>query len=276
MQHIPVLLTETIQSLKVQKNGIYIDGTFGNGGHTKEILKNLGKKGMILGIDTDPQAYQIGKKILDPRLILINDKYSNIQKHILNYNLKKKINGLILDLGISSFQLDNPKRGFSFQKKGPLDMRMNPQIGISLLQLLNKISEKKLTKILYKFGNEKYSKKIAFEIFKHHKKKPISNTLELAEIIKKTIPFKNMLKHPATRTFLALRIFLNQEIKELKKILKISLKILKPGAILSIISFHSIEDRIVKKFFKKNSSAIEIPMGLPINELQLKKKIKKK
>ncbi|CUR53127.1 16S rRNA (cytosine(1402)-N(4))-methyltransferase RsmH [Buchnera aphidicola] len=276
MQHIPVLLNEVIKSLNIEKNGIYIDGTFGNGGHTKEILKYLSSNGRVLGFDRDPLAFKSGKKINDSRLLLFNDVFSNILKYTTQLNLNKKINGMILDLGLSSFQIKNSKRGFSFQKNGPLDMRMNPLLGFSLSQKLNFLKEEKLSKILKNFGNEKYAKKIAFLIKKYQKKKPILTTFELVKIIKQAVPLKYPFKNPATRTFLALRIYINQELKELKKILNISLKILKPGAILAIISFNSSEDRIIKNFFKKNSSIIKVPMGLPITETELKKRSKKK
>ncbi|WP_343188008.1 16S rRNA (cytosine(1402)-N(4))-methyltransferase RsmH [Buchnera aphidicola] len=276
MQHIPVLLNEVIKSLNIEKNGIYIDGTFGNGGHTKEILKYLSSNGRVLGFDRDPLAFKSGKKINDSRLLLFNDVFSNILKYTTQLNLNKKINGMILDLGLSSFQIKNSKRGFSFQKNGPLDMRMNPLLGFSLSQKLNFLKEEKLSKILKNFGNEKYAKKIAFLIKKYQKKKPILTTFELVKIIKQAVPLKYPFKNPATRTFLALRIYINQELKELKKILNISLKILKPGAILAIISFNSSEDRIIKNFFKKNSSIIKVPMGLPITEIELKKRSKKK
>lgn len=274
MQHIPVLTNEVIKALKIKKNGTYIDCTFGSGGHSREILKNLGDFGKLYSIDQDPQSLITGKKIIDPRFQIFLDKFSNIKKHLKNINYFKKIDGMLLDLGISSCQLNEKNRGFSFMKNGPLDMRMDYNHGISVSQWLQKATQKKIEWVIKNFGEERYAKKISQSIFSQNKKNPIIKTMDLVKIIKKSIPIYNKFKHPATRTFQALRIYINQEVKELKKILSISMDLLKPGARLVIISFHSIEDRIVKNFIKKNSKNIFLPKKLPITEKQIKEKIK--
>lgn len=273
MKHIPVLLKETINSLKIKKNGKYLDGTFGFGGHSLKILKKIGKNGKLYAIDRDPESFNEGKKIKDNRFEIFQDKFSNIKKHLNKKTLKNKLDGILLDLGVSSPQIDKPYRGFSFLKDGPLDMRMNQNSGIPIYKWLQKTNFKELSNILKIFGEERFSKKIAFFILKENKKKKITRTKELSNIIYNIIPFKKKFKHPATRTFQALRIYINEELKELKKILDISLEILKPGGRLSIISFHSLEDRIIKKFFKKHSYFYNPPIGLPITEIQKKKYI---
>ncbi|AEO08581.1 16S rRNA m4C1402 methyltransferase [Buchnera aphidicola str. Ak (Acyrthosiphon kondoi)] len=271
LKHIPVMKKELIHSLKIKKNGIYIDSTFGTGGHSHEILKKLGKDGKLYSIDKDPIAFSIGKNIKDSRFHIINENFSKL----LDYAKKKKIvgqvNGIIFDLGISSLQIDNHKRGFSFKKDGPLDMRMNPNHGIPASEWLFKSNVEEIAFVLKTFGEERFSKKIAYSIKKISQKKKITSTLELANIIKKSIPIKNKFKHPARRSFQAIRIYINQELEEIKKALESTLKILKPGGRVSILSFHSLEDRIVKKFMIKNSIKAIVPYGMPITEKQLNK-----
>lgn len=271
MLHKPVLLKEAIQSLKIKKNGTYIDGTFGCGGHTKEILKKLGPHGKLYCVDKDPKAIEIGKKILDSRVHMCWDTFSNIKKFLSGETKKTPIDGILLDLGVSSLQLNDITRGFSFSNNGPLDMRMNQKKGITIAQWLQKTTENELATIIKNFGEERYAKKIAYYIFKEQKKKKIKTTKKLVEIIHNSMPKrKKIYKNIATRTFQALRIYINEELNELKKILKISLEILNTGGRLTVISFHSLEDRMVKEFCKKNSQHIDIPKGLPITEKKLR------
>ncbi|VFP88165.1 Ribosomal RNA small subunit methyltransferase H [Buchnera aphidicola (Cinara piceae)] len=276
MIHIPVLLKEAINSLKIKKNGTYVDGTFGSGGHSLEILKNLGTSGKLYAIDQDPNAVKIGKKIKDKRFYMNYGNFSNIKTYLNKNNHNKYINGILLDLGVSSTQINSAKRGFSFMKDGPLDMRMNDKMGIPAWKWLKKTDQKKIEYVLKNFGEEKYAKKISLSIVDRNRKKTIMRTLDLVEIITNAIPKKDKYKHPATRTFQAIRIYINQELEELKKILKVSLKILKKKSRLVIISFHSLEGRIIKNFFKKNSNIRNIPKGLPITEKQIKKYKNKK
>ncbi|WP_343377771.1 16S rRNA (cytosine(1402)-N(4))-methyltransferase RsmH [Buchnera aphidicola (Formosaphis micheliae)] len=268
-KHIPVLLTESIAALNIKKDGIYFDCTFGTGGHSTQILKKIGKYGKLYAIDRDPEAITNAQKINNSRFEIIHGLFSNIENIAKNKNIVGKINGILLDLGMSDIQLKNPQRGFSFIENGPLDMRMNQNIGISAANWLKKTTKNEIYLILKKFGEEKFAKKIAQAIYNKNKKNPIHYTKELVEIIKSIIPIRNKFKHPATRTFQAIRIYLNQEIEELKKILVHSLKILTTGGRLSIISFHSLEDRIIKKFIKHNSAPLYIPKNLPITENKL-------
>ncbi|WP_422667161.1 16S rRNA (cytosine(1402)-N(4))-methyltransferase RsmH [Buchnera aphidicola] len=265
-QHIPVMCQETIHSLHIKKNGIYIDGTFGMGGHSSEILKKLGNNGQLYSIDKDPESIKIGKKINDNRFHIQQNNFSKILHYAQEKEIVGKVNGIIFDLGVSSPQINNAQRGFSFILDGPLDMRMNPYCGISASDWLFKSTVDQIAYVLKTYGEERFSKKIAYNIKKYNKYKKITRTLELSNIIQMAIPIKNKFKHPARRTFQAIRIYINQELEEVHKGLKAALKILKPGGYISIISFHSLEDRIVKNFMINNSTLQKIPYGIPITE----------
>lgn len=269
LKHIPVMKEELIRSLKIKKNGVYIDSTFGAGGHSNEILKKLGKNGRLYSIDRDPIAFSIGNNIKDPRFHIINKNFSKLLDYAENEKIIGQVNGIVFDLGMSSLQIDDHKRGFSFKKDGPLDMRMNPQCGISAAEWIFKSNVDEIAFVLKNFGEERFAKKIANAIKKTSQTKKITSTLELANIIKKVIPIKNQFKHPARRSFQAIRIYINQELEEIKKALESTLKILKPGGRISILSFHSLEDRIVKQFMIKNSTKAIVPYGMPITEKQL-------
>ncbi|UDG80453.1 16S rRNA (cytosine(1402)-N(4))-methyltransferase RsmH [Candidatus Annandia pinicola] len=271
-KHIPVLLNETIKSLDIKSNGFYIDCTFGQGGHSKLILSKLGINGKLYAIDCDYNSIKIASLIKDNRIKVIHGSFANVEKYIEKYNIFGKINGILLDLGVSTLQLNDYKRGFSFMKNGLLDMRMDNTIGIPLYKILNKININKLSLILKKYGEEKFCYRIAKEIGVYRKKKKIKKTFDLLKILYKSIPNKNNFKHYATKSFQALRIFINDELKNIKKILKLSLSLLSLNGRLSVISFNSLEDRIVKRFMNKYSSKINIPKGLPISEEQIKKK----
>ncbi|CEN32116.1 Ribosomal RNA small subunit methyltransferase H [Candidatus Westeberhardia cardiocondylae] len=271
--HIPVLLNEAINSLNIQKNGIYIDGTFGQGGHSRLILSKLNKKGKLLAIDRDLESYKIGLKIYDSRFTIIHELFSNMKNYIYKNNLTNKINGVLLDLGVSSLQLNNPKRGFSFKKNGPLDMRMDTTNSKSAKTWLKKAKMKDIYMVLKNFGEEKFSKKIAKAIFK---KKNITYTQELTELILQTIPNNKKYKiHPATRSFQAIRIFINNELSELKKTLENISNVLISQGRLAIISFHSLEKRIIKQFIKKyNKPHIQIPHNIPLKEKEIMQRYK--
>lgn len=269
--HNTVLLNETISSLNLKKNGIYIDATFGHGGHSKLLLSKLGPLGKLYAIDKDPIAIKIAKKIKDKRFKIIHNSFSQTIQYFSKNNLIGKINGILLDLGISSLQINNPERGFSFMKDGPLDMRMNPKIGIPASAWLLKSNFNEIKFILKNFGEEKFYKNIAYAIIKQNKKKPIQRTKELVDLINKVIPKKNFLKNPATRTFQAIRIFINNELEEIKLFLQDTLKLLTKKGRLSVISFHSLEDRIVKNFIKHYSSFPYSLKDIPFNTLEIKK-----
>ncbi|AAO26938.1 hypothetical protein bbp_206 [Buchnera aphidicola str. Bp (Baizongia pistaciae)] len=269
--HTPVLLNETIQNLDIKNDGIYIDATFGYGGHSKEILKHLGKNGKLYSIDQDPYAIKIANKLKnDTRFNIIHGKFSNILKYSNKNKIRGKVNGILLDLGMSSMQINNPNRGFSFISDGPLDMRMNPNTGIPAYMWLKKTNLTTLYHVLKKYGEEPFSKKIAYNIIAYNKKKTITRTLELSKIITNSIPIKKYRKHPARRVFQAIRIYINHEIYELQQALEHVLNILIPGGKLLILSFHSLEDRTVKKFMIKYSKPPFVPPGLAITETQLK------
>ncbi|AMA65094.1 Ribosomal RNA small subunit methyltransferase H [Candidatus Arsenophonus lipoptenae] len=273
-KHISVLLNESINGLNIKKHGIYIDGTFGMGGHSKLILSRLGCQGKLIAIDRDPYSVLIGKKMItDSRFTIKHIVFSQLYKWIASNKLIGKIDGMLFDLGISSSQLDDPERGFSFIHDGPLDMRMDQTTGISAAEWLMKAKELDIAWVLKNYGEEKFSKRIAKAIVsRNHNlfKKPLTRTKELVELILKVIPKNKKYKHPARRSFQAIRIYINNELLEIVKVLEDSLNILAPKGRLSIISFHSLEDTLVKHFIKKHSQKSNIPIGLPLTTIQLK------
>ncbi|OCG02142.1 16S rRNA (cytosine(1402)-N(4))-methyltransferase RsmH [Gilliamella sp. wkB112] len=270
-QHKTVLLNEAVTSLNIKKDGIYVDGTFGRGGHSKLILEQLGKKGRLIAIDRDDRAQQAALSIKDPRFTFILGEFSNVYQYIDNLQLLGKVDGFLLDLGVSSPQLDDPERGFSFMRDGPLDMRMNNLKGIPASKWLLDSGVDDIAWVLKTFGEEKFAKRIAHAIVEQNKISPITRTLELASLIEKAIPKKDKNKHPATRSFQAIRIYINSELEEVEQALKSSLSILADNGRLAIISFHSLEDRIVKQFINKQSKGPQLPAGLPLTEEQLKR-----
>lgn len=262
--HQSVMFDESIEGLNIQKNGTYIDATFGRGGHTRGILDKLGDQGRVIAFDQDISAIEFAKKQFnDSRLTLIHSAFSNLKKTLEEQNLVGKINGVLMDLGVSSPQLDNAQRGFSFNADGPLDMRMDQTRGESAAQWLEKADATEIADVIYQYGEEKKSRAIARAIKQYQVQKPITTTQQLSEIIRPIVKSKKN-KNPATRTFQAIRIHINQELDQLKQALQQSLSILAPNGRLCIISFHSIEDRIVKQFIQKNSTAKPLPKGLPI------------
>ncbi|MGD6858433.1 MAG: 16S rRNA (cytosine(1402)-N(4))-methyltransferase RsmH [Enterobacteriaceae bacterium] len=253
--HIPVLFKELINVLNIKKNGIYVDCTFGAGGHSFGILSMLGKNGKLFIIDRDEKSIKLAKKkIKDERVFIINDTFSNIMHYVYKYNIFKKVNGIILDLGVSSDQLNNPKRGFSFMKNGPIDMRMNNKVGVSAKKWIKNASLNNLENVIKYLGEEKHYKKISKSIFNNFKKKKINTTIELSNIIKKaTKKYKNKKKiHPATKTFRAIRMYINDELNELNKILNNIKHILSKRGKILIITFNSLEARIIKNFIKES------------------------
>ena len=248
MKHIPVLAQETLKFLDVKKSDFYIDATFGRGGHSRLILNKL-TSGKLISFDKDPDAIKYAKNnIKNDNFIAIHSCFSNIKSYCLKNNILGKIAGIVIDLGVSSPQLEDASRGFSFQKNGPLDMRMDNSIGTPVSEKLNYYDEKKLADIFYKYGEEKKSFQIAKAIKQRiNSGKKINTTLELSSLIQNIVSRKEK-KHPATRCFQALRMHINQELKVLSLILNDSLSILKTGGKLAVISFHSLEDRIIKKF----------------------------
>ena len=264
-KHEPVMLFESINGLNIKKDGIYVDGTLGGAGHSKEILKRLSNKGKLIGIDRDEEAINAAKEnlIQFPNVIYIHDNHDNI-KNILE-NLKiEKVDGILLDLGVSSYQLDERNRGFSYLGENELDMRMDKSQSLTAKDVINNYKEEDLANIIYEYGEERFSKKIAKNICEYRKEKQIETTKELVEIIEKSIPrkFQND-GHPAKRTFQAIRIEVNNEIKPLKKTVKDCIELLKPGGRLVIITFHSLEDRAVKNAYVEAKGKCTCPKDLP-------------
>ena len=281
-EHITVLLHEAVNGLALKENGIYIDGTFGRGGHSRLILSKLSPNGRLIGVDRDPRAIAEAQKIQDPRFQIEHNSFSHIPEICEKLNLVGKIDGILLDLGVSSPQLDEAERGFSFMKDGPLDMRMDTTQGLSAAEWLKQASVEDLTWVLKTFGEERFAKRIATAIVDYNKSAAkngtefLSRTSQLAELISQAVPFKDKHKHPATRSFQAIRIFINSELDELESVLNSALDMLAPEGRLSIISFHSLEDRMVKHFMKKQSKGEDIPKGLPLREDQIQRNQKLK
>ena len=270
IKHTPILLKESVDNLISDPDGLYLDCTFGRGGHTKKILDKLSSKGQLVSFDLDDSAMEAAKNIKHENFRFIKTNFSKIDEFIKDNSLT----GVLIDCGVSSPQLDEPQRGFSFQKKGPLDMRFNQKQKLTCKDVIEKFSEKEISTILWKFGEEKESRKIAKSIVKHREKNVISNTLDLAEIIKaaKTIKTK---KHPATKSFQALRMAVNSEIENLSVCLeKIKDKLIKSGKLV-IISFHSLEDRIAKQTFKPKINFYEKDIPLKHKEILDEFKISK-
>ncbi|PJG85574.1 16S rRNA (cytosine(1402)-N(4))-methyltransferase RsmH [Conservatibacter flavescens] len=276
-EHHTVLLHEAVDGLALDKKGVYIDGTFGRGGHSRLILSQLGEQGRLIAIDRDPRAIAEAQTIEDPRFHIEHHSFSAIPQICEKLGLVGKINGILLDLGVSSPQLDDAERGFSFMKDGPLDMRMDTTQGLSAAEWLKQVSVEDLAWVLKTFGEERFAKKIAQAIVRFNQNarenatEGLTRTLQLANLIAETVPFKDKHKHPATRSFQAIRIFINSELDELESILNSALDVLAPKGRLSIISFHSLEDRMVKHFMRKQSKGDDIPKGLPLREDQIQR-----
>lgn len=269
-QHTTVLLNESVEALAIKSDGIYVDGTFGRGGHSRLILQKLGINGRLIAIDRDPQAIAEADNIDDSRLTIIHGEFSNVNNYIAEMGLMGQIDGFLLDLGVSSPQLDDPSRGFSFMRDGPLDMRMDLTKGISASEWLMQSSEEDIAWVLKTFGEERFAKRIARAIVTKNQQSQLTRTLELATLIEQAIPVKERHKHPATRSFQAIRIYINSELEEVEMALKGSLDILAKHGRLAVISFHSLEDRVVKQFIAKQSKGPELPRGLPLTEEQIK------
>ncbi|QHP81821.1 16S rRNA (cytosine(1402)-N(4))-methyltransferase [Pectobacterium odoriferum] len=269
-KHTTVLLDEAVNGLNIRSGGIYIDGTFGRGGHSRLILSQLGSEGRLLAIDRDPQAIEAAKAIDDPRFSIIHGPFSAMAEYVAELGLTGQIDGVLLDLGVSSPQLDDPERGFSFMRDGPLDMRMDPTRGLSAAEWLMKAEADDIVWVLKTFGEERFAKRIARAIVERNRLEPMTRTKELAELIAAASPFREKHKHPATRSFQAIRIYINSELEEIERALEGALSVLAPQGRLSVISFHSLEDRIVKRFIRHQSRGPQVPAGLPLTEEQLR------
>ena len=272
--HRPVLLAEAVTALinglhitssEAAQNLLLIDGTFGRGGHTQALLAQLPSQARVISFDKDLDAIAVAEKINDQRLRIVHDSFAQMEQ----YAEPESVDGILLDLGISSPQVDEAHRGFSFRKDGPLDMRMNTNQGLTAAEWLEQASQEDITRVIKTYGEERFAFQIAKAIVtKREEGLSPKTTLQLASLVASVVRTREIGQDPATRTFQALRIFINRELEDLEQGLKAALNLLKPGARLAVISFHSLEDRIVKQFFQANAK-VEVPRGLPIRDRDL-------
>lgn len=267
-KHKSVLLDETIEMLNIKPNGIYVDGTLGGGGHSYEICKRLGKNGRLIGIDQDEAAILAGSKKLNEfkeQVTIVRSNYSEMKQVLHNLGIER-VDGILLDLGVSSYQLDTPERGFTYRENAPLDMRMDTRNNRTAKDIVNGYSEQELYRIIRDYGEDKFAKNIAKHIIRVREEKTIETTDELTEAIKAAIPMKVRMNsgHPAKKTFQAIRIELNRELDVLKQSLEDMIEMLREDGRICIITFHSLEDRIVKSYFKKAENPCTCPPNFPV------------
>ncbi len=255
-----------MQALKLRDDGIYVDATCGRGGHSEAMLARLGTHGRVLALDRDPQAVSAVRARFanDARFEILHAPFSQLHAQLADRGLNGRVDGLLFDLGVSSPQLDAPERGFSFLREGPLDMRMDPTRGISAAQWLNAADEAEIARVLRDYAEERFARRIARVIVRERATAPIATTRALAEIVARAVPTRERGKDPATRSFQAIRIFINRELEELETALPQAVAALAPGGRLAVISFHSLEDRKVKHFLRAEARGVEPPPGLPV------------
>jgi 16S rRNA (cytosine1402-N4)-methyltransferase len=274
--HETVLLHETVDALQVA-DGVYVDGTFGRGGHSRLLLEQLAPQGRLVVVDKDPLAIATANELAgqDERVTVCHSSFADLKTQLQDLKLDGRVNGILLDLGVSSPQLDDASRGFSFRADGPLDMRMDPTSGVSAAQWLTHVGETDLANVLFRYGDERYSRRIARAIVRARSEAPITTTLQLADIVSKAHPAWERNKHPATRSFQAIRIHINAELADLETLLADCVELLVSGGRLAVIAFHSLEDRLVKQFIREQEKGPELPPGLPILESEIKRTMKK-
>lgn len=276
--HRPVLFDEVLDGLAIKPNGIYVDGTFGRGGHAGAILEQLGPDGRLLAIDKDPQAVEAAEARFgaDSRFAIEQGSFTQLESLVQKRGWQQQggVDGVLLDLGVSSPQLDDPERGFSFRHDGALDMRMDPSIGQSAVEWLAKAEAYDIRRVLREYGEEKFAKRIAYAIVQARVENPITSTAQLAALIAEASPVHERGKDPATRSFQAIRIFINDELGDVKACLPQALNVLRPGGRLAVISFHSLEDRIVKRFMRDEARGDDFPPDLPIPQSALSPKLR--
>lgn len=266
--HIPVLKREAVAALNIKSDGVYLDATLGRTGHAQAIANALGNQGRLYCMDRDPVAVDYGNKVFasDSRVKILQGEFARMSELLLNFAEVKKVDGILMDLGVSSPQLDQSERGFSFMRDGALDMRMDPSKGESAADWLARVEEAELVKVLFEFGEEKFARRIAKAVTISREESRIETTLQLAGIIEQSIPYKEKHKHPATRTFQAIRLQVNQELKQISDALPQAVDLLNEGGRLAIISFHSLEDRIVKRFMRSMATPNLPPKNIPVSE----------
>ncbi len=274
--HVPVLLGPVLEGLAIKQDGNYVDGTFGRGGHSRAILERLNTEGRLIAIDRDPQAISSAPTDLtnDPRIELVRSDFAELATCLEKHGIGGQVDGLLFDLGVSSPQLDVATRGFSFLRDGPLDMRMDPDSGVSAADWLQSVEEATLKRVIYKYGEDRDAPRIARAIVNARDKEKIRTTLQLADIIASVVPAHIRKKHPATKTFQAIRIFINDELGQIEAVLQQSIDALNSGGRLCVISFHSLEDRIVKRFMRDASRESEQYRGMPDVPAEFRPKMK--
>jgi len=276
-EHQSVLLQQAVDALVTDESGFYIDGTFGRGGHSKRILEKLSGEGRLLVVDKDPEAISEAEKLKqqDSRLIVAHCSFAQIADLADNHGVSGNVSGVLLDLGVSSPQLDEAERGFSFSKDGPLDMRMNNAEGMTAQEWLASAREEEMARVFFEYGEERFSRRIARAIAEERKQTSITGTLQLAELVKQAHPAWEKHKHPATRVFQAIRIHINNELGELEQVLSSIVGILRTGGRMVVISFHSLEDRLVKQFINREQRGDDFPPDMPITQAQLNPRLKR-
>jgi len=264
--HRPVLIKEVLAGLSIQPGGVYVDGTFGRGGHAGAILAMLGPEGKLLAMDKDPEAVQSATAQFgdDPRFEIEQGSFAMLGRMVAQQHLQGQVNGLLLDLGVSSPQLDDASRGFSFSEDGPLDMRMDPAHGISAAQWLRDADEQEISSVLKTYGEERFARRIARAIVAARDSQPLTSTRQLAELIAAAVPVREKHKHPATRSFQAIRIFINHELDDVTAVLEQVPAMLAPRGRMAVISFHSLEDRLVKRFIRDEYRGEQPPPQFPL------------
>lgn len=274
-EHQPVLINEVLQCLQPEGDDFVVDCTFGRGGYSEAILGRLNEDGRVLALDVDPEAIAHGERAFanEPRLTLAQKNYDRIVETLEELDMPTKVDGIVFDLGVSSPQLDDASRGFSFRNDGPLDMRMDPEAGLSAAEWLKTVSFKELARVISTLGEERMAKRIAGEIMEQGKKSAIETTAQLAEVVSRAIPEKEKMQrkiHPATKTFQAIRMHINNELAHLKAGLAEALNILSVDGVAAVVTFHSLEDRIVKRMFRESVVGKDIPDRLPLTRAELR------
>lgn len=264
--HAPVLLREVLEALRPRAGGIYVDCTFGRGGHAQALLQRAGARGRVIALDRDPAAVAAGRALAasEARLALVQAPFSALARVVREQGVQSRVDGVLFDLGVSSPQLDEPRRGFSFRRHGPLDMRMDPAAPTTAAAWLARAPEEEIAQVLRRYGEERYARRIARRIVRERRERRIETTTQLRDLVAAAVPSRERDRHPATRSFQAIRIFINRELEELEAALPQALDALAPGGRLAVISFHSLEDRLVKRFMRGRARAPQAPPGLPL------------
>lgn len=266
--HTPVLKQEVIAALNIKQQGVYLDATLGRAGHASAICSLLGEQGRLIAIDRDLEAVKIGKQVFadDKRVTILHGRFADMDSLLKEAGLSDKLDGILLDLGVSSPQLDDAQRGFSFMRDGELDMRMDTSSGINAAQWLADVEEKELANVIFRLGEERFSRRIARLIVETRVEQAITTTRQLALLVEQAIPKRDKYKHPATRTFQAIRLHINQELEQVSESLPKAMQLLNVGGRMAVISFHSLEDRIVKRFIREHSKGKQLPRNIPVRQ----------